>query len=160
MQFEFATATRILFGRGTAETIGRQAAALGRRAFVLTGGRPQRVLPLLRRLENHHVMTSQFQVSREPTTDLVATGVREAGRSGCDLVIGIGGGSVIDAAKAVAAMLANGGDLLQYLEVIGEGRPLQRPSIPCIAWSPPPTRSKSACAAPSCCRSSRWSIPS
>jgi len=133
MTFEFATAARIVFGSGAAESIGQEAAAMGRRAFVLTGARPQRALPLLRRLENQHVMHWEFQVAREPTTDLVVKAAREAGRSACDLVIGIGGGSVLDAAKAVAALLANGGDLLQYLEVVGEGRPLQRPSVPCIA---------------------------
>ncbi len=133
MQFEFATAARVVFGSGTAEAIGREAAALGRRAFVLTGAGPERALPLLRRLENHHVAHARFPVGREPTTDLVAVAAREAARFGCDLVIGIGGGSVLDAAKAVAALLANGGDLMQYLEVIGEGLPLQRPSVPCIA---------------------------
>lgn len=133
MQFEFATATRIVFGPGAAGSIGREAAALGRRAFVLTGADPQRAWPLLRDLENHHVMHTEFRIVQEPTTGLVAEAVRKAGSSDCDLVIGIGGGSVIDAGKAVAALLANGGDLLQYLEVIGEGRPLRRPSIPCIA---------------------------
>jgi alcohol dehydrogenase class IV len=133
MQFEFATASRIVFGPGTAGGIGREAAALGRRAFVLTGADPQRAWPLLRGLENHHVMHAEFRVAQEPTTDLVAEAAREAGRRDCDLVIGIGGGSVIDAGKAVAALLANGGDLLLYLEVVGEGRPLQRPSVPCIA---------------------------
>jgi alcohol dehydrogenase class IV len=133
MQFEFATATRIVFGPGTAGSIGREAAALGRRAFVLTGAGPQRAWPLLRVLENHHVMHTEFRIGQEPTTDLVAEAAREAGGRSCDLVIGIGGGSVIDAGKAVAALLANGGDLLQYVEVIGAGRPLQRPSVPCIA---------------------------
>jgi alcohol dehydrogenase class IV len=133
MQFEFATATRIVFGPGTAGSIGREAAALGRRAFVLTGANPQRAWPLLRDLENQHVMHTEFRIVQEPTTDRVAEAAREAESRGCDLVIGIGGGSVIDAGKAVAALLANGGGLLQYLEVIGEGRPLLRPSVPCIA---------------------------
>ena len=133
MQFEFATATRIVFGPGTVGSIGREAAALGRRAFVLTGADPQRAWPLLRDLENQHVMHTAFRIVQEPTTDRVAEAAREAESRGCDLVIGIGGGSVIDAGKAVAALLANGGGLLQYLEVIGEGRPLLRPSVPCIA---------------------------
>jgi alcohol dehydrogenase class IV len=133
MKFEFATATRIVCGPGAASAIGQEAAALGRRAFVLTGACPDRAQPLLRRLENHHVTHTEFQVGEEPTTALVTEAVREAGGRGCDLVIGIGGGSVLDTGKAVAALLANGGDLGQYLEVIGEGRPLQRPSVPCIA---------------------------
>jgi alcohol dehydrogenase class IV len=133
MKFEFATATRIVFGAGAAAGIGQEAAALGRRAFVLTGARPEPALPLLRRLENHHVMHAVFRVEKEPTTELVRDAAREAERHGCDLVVGIGGGSVLDAGKAVAALLANGGDLIQYLEVIGEGRPLQRLSVPCIA---------------------------
>ena len=65
MKFEFATATRIVFGVGAATGIGQEAAALGRRAFVLTGARSERALPLLRRLENHHVMQTEFRVEEE-----------------------------------------------------------------------------------------------
>jgi alcohol dehydrogenase class IV len=72
-------------------------------------------------------------VAGEPTTDLVRNGVALARETGCDLVIGCGGGSAIDAGKAIAALLANGGDPLDYLEVIGRGQPLTRPSAPCIA---------------------------
>ncbi len=72
-------------------------------------------------------------VSDEPTTDLARQGARLARESGCDLVIGLGGGSAIDAAKAIAALAANGGDPLDYLEVVGRGLPLAQPSLPCIA---------------------------
>jgi alcohol dehydrogenase class IV len=133
MKFEFSTAARIVFGPGSATGIGQEAAALGRQAFVLTGARPERALPLLRQLENHHVAHVEFRVAEEPTTALVTDAVAEAGSRGCDLVIGIGGGSVLDAGKAVAAMLTNGGDLMDYLEVIGKGRPLKRLSAPYIA---------------------------
>lgn len=133
MDFEFATATRIVFGCGAAGRIGAEAAALGRHALVLTGARPDRSIPLLRELENHHVRYTSFQISHEPTTELVLAAADRATADGCDLVIGIGGGSVIDAGKAVAALLANGGDLMDYLEVIGSGRPLGRASAPFIA---------------------------
>jgi len=63
----------------------------------------------------------------------VRAGVNQARTAGCDHVIGLGGGSVLDAAKAIAALLANGGDPLDYLEVVGRGRPLAKPSLPCIA---------------------------
>lgn len=133
MNFEFATATRIVFGRGAAARIGAEAAALGRHAFVLTGSRPERSNALLRRLENHHVRHTLFRVGQEPSTELVLDAVRQAVSSGCDLVIGVGGGSVIDAGKVVAALLTNGGDPLDYLEVVGAGRALERLSAAFIA---------------------------
>jgi alcohol dehydrogenase class IV len=133
MQFEFATAGRIVFGAGVASTLGREAAALGRRAFVLTGGRPQAHAPLLQLLEDHHVAHTPFRVTREPTTDLALEAVERAASHGCDLVVGIGGGSVIDAGKVVAALLTNGGDIMDYLEVVGRGQPLGRASAPYIA---------------------------
>ena len=60
-------------------------------------------------------------------------GVELAKAERCELVIGFGGGSALDAAKAIAAMLANGGELLDYLEIIGRGKPLTKPSAPFIA---------------------------
>lgn len=133
MNFEFATATRIVFGCGAAGLIGAEAAALGRHAFVLAGARPEPAIPLLRQLENHHVMTTVFRVAQEPTTDLVRSAVGQAAARGCDMVIGMGGGSVIDSGKVVAALLTNGGDLVDYLEVIGGGRPLRRQAAAFIA---------------------------
>ncbi len=133
MNFEFATATRIVFGCGAAGLIGEEAAALGRHAFVLTGARPEPAIPLLRQLENRHVMSTVFRVAQEPTTDLVRSAVDQALARGCDMVIGMGGGSVMDVGKVVAALLTNGGDLMDYLEVIGGGRPLRRQAAAFIA---------------------------
>jgi alcohol dehydrogenase class IV len=133
MEFEFASAARIVFGRGAAARIGAEAAALGRHAFVVTGARPERSIPLLRRLENHHVIHTVFRVAQEPTIDLVMAAVSQAAARGCDLVIGVGGGSVIDTGKAVAALLTNGGGPMDYLEVIGSGRALERMSAAFIA---------------------------
>jgi alcohol dehydrogenase class IV len=133
MNFEFATATRIVFGCGVADRIGAEAAALGRHAFVLTGSRPERATALLRQLDNHHLRHTSYQVAQEPSTEMVLAAAGLASTRSCDLVVGIGGGSVIDAGKVVAALLTNGGDPMDYLEVIGAGRPLSRMSAPFIA---------------------------
>jgi alcohol dehydrogenase class IV len=133
MHFEFATATRIVFGGGVSHRIGAEAAALGRRAFVLTGSRPERSNAILQQLHNHHVNCSVFRIAAEPTTDLALKAVAQARAFAADLVIGVGGGSVIDTGKVVAAMLNNGGDLYDYLEGVGAGRAIERMSAPFIA---------------------------
>jgi alcohol dehydrogenase class IV len=126
--FEFATAARILFGQGTLRQVPAAAAALGRRALLVTGASPDRASPLRKALQDANVSTVTFSVPGEPTLDLVRAAPRD-----CDFVIALGGGSALDAAKAVAALLTNPGDPLDYLEVIGSGRPLAAPAAPCIA---------------------------
>ena len=74
-----------------------------------------------------------FAIGGEPTVDRVRQGFEQARASQCDMVIAAGGGSAIDAGKAIAALLSNGGDPLDYLEVVGRGKPLTRLSAPFIA---------------------------
>lgn len=133
MPFEFATAGRIIFGPGCAAGIGAEAAQLGRRVLVMTGTDADRWNFLWNDLRDAGLAWERFAVAGEPTLEMVAQAERAAGKGGIDVVIGIGGGSVIDAAKAVAAKLPNPGDILDYLEVIGRGRSLANPSLPCIA---------------------------
>jgi len=133
MRFEFATATRIVFGPGTLNEVGKLAAEMGRRALVVTGRTPARAAPLLERLAAQGLETVPCPVTGEPTVEVVRAGVALAREAGCDLVVGFGGGSVLDAAKAISILLTNGGDPLDYLEVIGRGQPLTRPALPCIA---------------------------
>jgi alcohol dehydrogenase class IV len=134
MRFEFATANRILFGPGALKEAGPIVRELGRRALVVTG---RHAGPLLALLQAAGVDAVTLAVTGEPTTDLARAGTALAREAGCDLVIGCGGGSAIDAGKAIAALLANGGDPLDYLEVIGRGQPLTRPSAPCNAIPTP-----------------------
>ncbi len=133
MRFEFATATRILFGAGAVSEVAPAAKAMGRRALVVAGKDVGRAAPLAERLTREGTDTVTFSVPGEPTLEVVRRGVARAREAGCDLVIGIGGGSVLDAGKAIAALLTNGGDPLEYLEIIGSGRALTRPSAPYIA---------------------------
>jgi len=124
MRFEFATATRIIFGAGTSEEVAGLATEMGRRAFVVTGRTVERVRPVLEQLKKHQIEHVTFTVAGEPTTDMARQGVRKARQAKADLVISIGGGSVLDTGKVVAAMLTNRGELEDYLEVVGEGKPL------------------------------------
>ncbi|PWU12412.1 MAG: alcohol dehydrogenase [Verrucomicrobia bacterium] len=133
MPFEFATATRIVLGRGTISQAGPCAKELGKRALVVTGRNPGRAAPLLDSLRGHDVSTVIFSVSGEPEIGTIDEGVALGKREKCDIVIGFGGGSVLDTGKAIAAMLANEGELLNYLEVIGRGKALTRSSTPFIA---------------------------
>ncbi len=133
MRFEFATATRIIFGAGTLREVGPLAAAMGRRALVIGSGSDERLQPLLDLLAGQGVTAVTFNVTSEPTTDIDQQGTQQAREAGCDLVISMGGGSVIDSGKAIAALLTNGGAPLDYLEVIGRGQPLTKPAAPTIA---------------------------
>ena len=74
-----------------------------------------------------------FPVDAEPTVELARAAVAAARQHGADVVAAIGGGSVIDTGKAVAMLLGNGGDPLDYLEVVGSGREITRPAVPCVA---------------------------
>ncbi len=133
MPFEFATAARIVFASGAVQQAPAIAASLGQRPLLVAGSRPERAEPLLAGLRGRGLFPAIFSVGGEPTVARVLEGVAQARQAGCDLVIGFGGGSVLDAAKAIAALLANGGDPLDYLEVVGRGQPLLQPSLPCIA---------------------------
>jgi len=133
MRFEFATATRILFGPGTLREVGPLTAEMGHRALITSGLAIPHIQTLLDLLSAQGIECIRFPVTGEPTTDLVRLGTQRAREERCDLVIGFGGGSALDAGKAIAMLLTNGGDPLDYLEVIGKGKPITRASAPCIA---------------------------
>ncbi|HEV2320161.1 MAG TPA: iron-containing alcohol dehydrogenase [Verrucomicrobiae bacterium] len=133
MKFEFATATRIIFGAGKLHGIGTLAAESGKRALVVTGRDASRAANLLGLLRDAGLGTTTFSVAGEPEISTVESGVALAKKENCDFIVGFGGGSALDTAKAIAAMLANDGNLLDYLEIIGCGKPLTKPSAPFIA---------------------------
>ena len=132
LSFEFATAARILFGEGRVREVGAIAAGLGSHALLVESG-SGRAEPVVALLHEHGVATTRLHVRGEPTTRLVEQGAEHARRDGCDHVIAFGGGSVIDAGKAVAALITNREPLVEYLEVVGRARPLDERSVPTIA---------------------------
>ena len=133
--FELATAGRVLFGAGKlAEAPAALAAAGVQRVMVVTGRRLDRAHALRAPLAGAGIETvAIFPVEGEPTIEVARAGVAAVAAARCDGVLAIGGGSALDAGKAIAALAANGGDPLDYLEVVGRGRPLARPSLPLVA---------------------------
>src|SRR2546426_778420 len=132
-RFEFATATRIVFGAGALRDVGPIAKDFGHRALIVTGRSAGRASALNRLLGEQGIARWTLAIAGEPKIEDVERGIQLARREGCDLVIGFGGGSAIDAAKAVAALTTNEGDVLDYLEVIGRAEPLTNPPLPVIA---------------------------
>ncbi len=133
MRFEFATAARILVGRGVIDELAPIAAQMGRRAFVVTGRNKERAAPLLDSLARCGMECSTFIVKGEPTVDVALAGSVWAREFGAEVVIGFGGGSAIDSGKVIAALQTNSGDLQNYLEVIGRGQKIANPPAPYIA---------------------------
>lgn len=133
MTFEFSTAHRVIFGLGSFKQVGAIAKGFGRRALVVTGKSVARAQSLGELLAAAGVAWEVFAIAGEPTTHAVREGVAHARAAECDCVIGFGGGSAIDGAKAIAGLLTNGGELLDYLEVIGRGLPFKKPAAPLMA---------------------------
>ncbi len=133
MRFEFATAARILFGRGVVCEVAPAVKGMGKRALLTTGRSPERAALLSEALRAEGIDSVTLAVATEPTVALVRQGVELARREQCEMVVAFGGGSAIDAAKAIAALVTNRGELEDYLEVIGKGQPLQDTPVPFIA---------------------------
>jgi alcohol dehydrogenase class IV len=132
MRFEFATATRIVFGPGSIREAISAAATLGNRALIVTGSTPARLASFIGELKRQNTECTVISIAGEPSIPAILDGVRIAKEAACEFVIGCGGGSALDGAKAIAALMTNPGAPLDYLEVVGSGKPLSQPCAPCI----------------------------
>jgi alcohol dehydrogenase class IV len=133
LDFELTIPPKIVFGVGSVERLGVEARAMGTRVLLVTGANPLRAQRAKASLKTAGLPVETFEVENEPMVEDIHRGVEALHEEDCDLVIGVGGGSVLDAAKAIAAMAANPGGLMDYLEVIGQGNPLTQDPLPVIA---------------------------
>jgi alcohol dehydrogenase class IV len=133
MNFEFATAGRIIFGPGQIKQLPDIARGFGSSALVVVGKQSERTDSIRRMLGARGTSVTAFVVPHEPTLELVTEGSAQARLGRCEMVIAIGGGSVLDAGKAIAALATNRQGALHYLEVIGRGQPLEAKPLPMIA---------------------------
>ena len=132
MRFELAAPGRIVFGEGTVREAPAIAATFGTRALLVQGA-SRRGEPLRAALVAAGLAVSTLEISGEPTAAAIEVAAADARRDGCDVVISLGGGSVIDAGKAIAALATNEGPIRDYLEVVGRGRPLEHRPLPFVA---------------------------
>ncbi len=127
--FDLTVPRRVLFGPGRADELPELLPTLGQRMLLCTGGNPSRSRHLLGAIDPVAVVA----VPHEPTVDQVRIATAEARTAAADVVVAIGGGSVLDLGKAVAVLLGNGTDPLDHLEVVGRGMPVERPAVPYVA---------------------------
>ncbi|MDY6845898.1 MAG: iron-containing alcohol dehydrogenase, partial [Chloroflexota bacterium] len=120
--FEFVSANRIIFGNGCIAQVKGAAQGFGRKALLVCGSGSVPLDNLVSILKEADISFEIFRVENEPDISGIDAGLSKAKATGCTFVIGYGGGSVLDSAKAISAMMTNPGDLMDYLEVIGAGR--------------------------------------
>lgn len=132
--FDLAMVADLRFGRGRATQSAPALAGLGvRHALLVTGRSTERAAPIRAALQAAGVAVTSFAVTEEPSVDIVREALKTLRANGCDGVLGFGGGSALDVAKAVAILAGNDSDPMDHLEVIGRGEPLTRPALPWIA---------------------------
>jgi alcohol dehydrogenase class IV len=124
MSFALRVPQEVHFGTGEVRKLPEIVARFGRRPFLVTGSRPAPVA-----LRD----ALRWSVQGEPEIDKADEAAKLCRESACDVVVAIGGGSVLDTGKAAAALASNDGEALDYLEGVGRGRVLERPSLPFIA---------------------------
>lgn len=135
--FSISRLPRILFGTGQLAEMPKLARSYGRKALLVTGVRSFRAssrwIWLTERLTEQGLSLEHIAVSDEPTPQLVDDAVAAFHGRRIDLVVAIGGGSVLDAAKAIAGLLRVGNSVMDYLEGVGPELPYQGPALPYIA---------------------------
>lgn len=139
MSFQMYVPTRILFGAGKLNELSAQQLPGKKALLVISNGRAVRENGALARtreqLSAAGVESVVFdRVQANPLKTTVMDGAAFARAQGCDFVVALGGGSVMDASKAIAAMATNEGDLWDYVAGgTGKGRPLAEEPLPVIA---------------------------
>lgn len=135
--FTLSPLPRILFGEGRLADLPAETARLGRRALLVTGARSfrdgPRWRPLMEGLAAAGLEVATMAVAGEPTPELIDGAVAEFAGAGIEVVVAVGGGSALDAAKAIAGLLATGASVMDHLEIVGRGVPYAGPALPLVA---------------------------
>jgi len=133
VNFEFSAPGKILFGAGRSAEAATEIVGWGSRILLVTGSRPERAAPLRDALRARGARMLEISLAREPHVEDLRSGVEAARAFQAQAVVALGGGSVLDLGKAIAALAPSGSDPLDHLEVVGKGLPLSGPSLPFAA---------------------------
>ena len=137
--FDFNSPTKILFGSGKLNELGSQPLPGKKALLLMSGGKSAKVSGAydrtLEQLRKAGVEVTEFaKVMENPVKEMVMEGAAFAKENGCDFIVALGGGAVLDSAVAVAAMATNPGDLWDYVNGgTGKGQPLVNPGLPIVA---------------------------
>lgn len=139
MSFDFNNPTRILFGSGKLDELGSQTMPGKKALLLMSNGKSARVSGAydrtLEQLARAGVEVAEFaRVMENPINEMVMEAASFARENGCDFIVALGGGAVLDSAVAVAAMATNPGDLWDYVSGgTGKGQPLVNPGLPIVS---------------------------
>lgn len=133
MKFQYNLPVNLLFGRGRISEIGVISSKYGKKALIVTGRSSTKKSGLLDKtlklLKDAGLEALVFdEVEQNPTTTTVYEGAARAQSEDCDVIVGLGGGSIMDAAKAIAFMAVNEGDINDYIF----GRKVSEKTLPLI----------------------------
>lgn len=137
INFDFHTSAEIYFGKGRISQLPSLCERFGKRIFLFKGKKSLEENGVLERILNKfkekNFVYKIWTVSSEPEVETVDEAYLEAKEFNCDLIVAIGGGSVIDTAKAVSGLYTNEGSIIDYLEGVGKGKKIEREALPFIA---------------------------
>lgn len=131
--FQFMTSTRIIFGEGALQSSLSVMNQFGYSVLLVTGQNMQRSSPIINYLQQHNMRYQHIAISGEPNITMIEESALGGRKFQPDMVVAMGGGSVIDMGKALAAIIPNQGDVYDYVEVVGRNVPLKTKPLPFIA---------------------------
>jgi alcohol dehydrogenase class IV len=133
MKFEFMTASRIIVERGGLKQVGKLAKSFGQRVLLVGRLASDDTKKAIEFLNHEGCIVTPVNVKGEPSVDSINEILDLSRKNQCEVVVAIGGGSVLDSGKTIAALMTNTNDIMDYLEVIGNGVPVSKKSLPFIA---------------------------
>lgn len=133
MKFEFMTASRIIVEQGGLKQLGKLAKSFGQRVLLVGRLASDDTKKAIEYLNDEGCIVTPINVKGEPSVDSINKILAVSRENQCEVVVAIGGGSVLDSGKTIAALMTNTNDIMDYLEVIGNGVPVSKKSLPFIA---------------------------